>query len=151
MKLIFKASDVIRCIDHAFQSSEWNMGYEEDLKPGPALLLVHDHGIYLMSNGNPRDFITEANRCYVVYANDCDPNINENHYVGGDDFVEVIPIEKSWKDLVQNYNEIHIDLTDDFLEMSFGDKKCENCYVLSDYGRELVKKLNEKKKLEKKE
>lgn len=89
-------------IDHAKASKEWSMGYDEDMEPAPALFLVGDQGIYLMSNGKPglpRDeeaakqqasgekFVKQR----VAYAEGCDPEKDDDYYenkrqlFGGDD------------------------------------------------------------------
>jgi len=131
----FKASELKRCINHARAATEWEMGYEEmtdeqrievGLQPlenrtpvGPCLLLVHDSGVYLMSNGIPRDLDESERRekSYAVYAEDCNPVHDENCWetsralVGGDDFVETIPIPQSWVDTCDQFEtfEIKID------------------------------------------
>jgi hypothetical protein len=51
-------------------------------KPQPGLLFVHDHGVYLMSNGEPRDLIMPPGKttptAYTAYAAGCDPNKDED-------------------------------------------------------------------------
>lgn len=124
MNLIFKISDVDRCVKHALSGEKWGMGYE-DIEPAPGLLLVHDNGVYLMSNANPGDFIPEKDRCYVSYAAGCNPDCDENFYeisrelVGGDDFVEFIPINENWLSMMANYDEIHVDITPEEISVSF--------------------------------
>lgn len=64
----------------------------------PALHLVKDEGIYLLSSSAERD-IAEGTTSRVVYANGLDPKADEDVWdkcreaVGGDDFVEALPIE----------------------------------------------------------
>ena len=64
----------------------------------PALHFVHDDGIYLLSSSAERD-IVEGNTSRVVYAKGYDPRTDEDVWekaraaVGGDDFVEALPIE----------------------------------------------------------
>lgn len=125
MSLTFKTSDLVRCIDHALKSTNWSMGYETDIQPKPALLLVHDNGVYIMSNGNPGDFIQEKERCYVAYAENCHPDNDEDFYensrelVGGDDFVEVIPIDERWTDMISKFKELQIDISPEDLNIFF--------------------------------
>lgn len=125
MRLIFKSEDVMRCVNHALKSENWSMGYESDLKPSPGLSLVHDDGVYLMSNGVPGDIQEYKDRCHVVYAKDCNPELDEFFYensrnlVGGDDFVENILIDESWPEKLSGFDEIHIVLTEEDLAVYF--------------------------------
>lgn len=127
MNLIFKTADVLRCVNHALESKEWGTGYDKNATPQPGLYLVHDNGVYLMSNGNPGDWMPEKDKCYVAYAESCNPDTDENFYensrdlVGGDDFVEVIHINQDWSKNLLNYNEVHIELTEDRLDVFFAD------------------------------
>jgi Protein of unknown function (DUF3085) len=72
------------------------------LPEAPAVLLVHDEGVYLMSNGFPADPLERKAtgrhfRRYVAYAQGCDPRTDKGWYetahdlVGGDDFGECLP------------------------------------------------------------
>lgn len=123
MNLIFKTSDVLRCVKHSLESKDWSC--PEGTTPSPGLYLVHDTGVYLMSNANPGDWIVPKEKCYVAYAEGCNPDVDSDYYetsrdmVGGDDFAEIIPINKDWPDLLSQYDEIHIDLTQTSLEVSF--------------------------------
>lgn len=76
----------------------------EEEKGKAGLWLVKDRGIYLMSNGDPADMgrwkpgqVTPT--CRVVYAKTFDPDRDEDVWhrsrdaVGGDDFVEMLPVE----------------------------------------------------------
>jgi len=65
----------------------------------PALLLVHDHGVYLMSAGLPSlPSEDKPGSSKVVYAKGCDPRSDDAWYeeardlVGGDDFAEALPL-----------------------------------------------------------
>jgi len=66
----------------------------------PSVLLVHDRGVYLMSNGMPPDVIggtAEFGTRVVAYAEGCHPDHDPDSYetasqlVGGDDFSDVLP------------------------------------------------------------
>lgn len=121
---VFKPSEVRRCVEHAFASKKWSMGYETStLEPQPGLLFVHDQGVYLMSNGDPRD--TDGDKAYVAYAEGCDPDKDENWWensralVGGDDFVEVLPIYPSIYGDLDAYNELVIDVSPSELALGF--------------------------------
>ena len=75
--LTFKTDDVRRVVEHSIAAPGQDpvaIGY--DTKTGkavtkpvsaPAVLLVHDLGVYLMSNGNPRDLIRDK-MSFVAYA-----------------------------------------------------------------------------------
>lgn len=109
-RLVFKGEAVRRCVEHARRSADWSMGYsDEERKREPGLLLVHDDGVYLMSNGVPHDTIRRPMRkgkpatdgAFVAYAEGTDPTEldfdewweTSRELVGGDDFVECLPIE----------------------------------------------------------
>lgn len=90
----------MRLVLHATSAPQHEMGYDTESEPSPALLLVHDQGVYLMSNGIPRDRPAEGETAHVVYAAGCDPNVGEfddwynqsRELVGGDDFIEVLSL-----------------------------------------------------------
>ena len=139
----FKASELKRCINHARAATAWEMGYEnmtdaqlaevglppiENRTPiGPCLLFVHDSGVYLMSNGIPRDLNTDEKKSYVVYAENCDPAKDEycwensRDLVGGDDFVELINIPLSWVDACDQFETFEIKITDNAIDCGFVD------------------------------
>lgn len=64
----------------------------DDSKIPWGLFLVADEGVYLMSNGEPRDIVS-GNRSRVAYAEQCNPNTMESDalhdsktaIMGGDD------------------------------------------------------------------
>lgn len=128
---VFKTSDVLRCVEHALKAPKWSMAYEEgSIPPAPALLFVHDQGVYLMSNGIPLDQTDPANpesHSYVAYAEGCNPNIGDfddwygtsRDLVGGNDFAEVIAIVSDWPSLCAEFNELHIEVTENTLEAIF--------------------------------
>jgi hypothetical protein len=141
--LRFKAAELKRCIDHARAATSWEMGYEdmtdeqfreiglpppEQRQPrGPCLLFVHDRGVYLMSNGIPRDLTDNGRSSYVVYAEHCHPHDDEDYYensrdlVGGDDFVETIHIPRSWDDACDQFETFEIVMNDNVIDCGFVD------------------------------
>jgi len=107
-KLIFKADDMRRIVQHSLAApAQRPMAYTTKPVSAPSIILVHDHGVYIMSNGTPRD-LTEGDRSFVAYAKGCDPRTDANHWdksrelVGGDDFAETLPwaaeIDEALKD-----------------------------------------------------
>ncbi len=123
---VFKTARVKRCVEHALSSARWDMGYSE-APPQPALFFVHDQGVYLMSNGNPRDLITGAKSpsAYTAFASNCDPSKDEDWWdasrdlVGGDDFAETILIDHNWLTNCAEFEELHIAVTSTQLESYF--------------------------------
>lgn len=100
----FDLTEVEKLMDHAEAATDWSMGYEIPGEPsvekGPALLLVGDDGVYLMSKGVPGLYSEEgAPKMFVVYAEGLNPHKEDTGEVydrkrsmfGGDDGVEVLP------------------------------------------------------------
>lgn len=111
---VFKTKDLKRCVEHALNSPSWNMGYSEH-KPQPGLYLVHDDGVYLMSNGEPGDVRKDGElSLYVAYAEGCNPETdadcweNSRALVGGSDFAETIVINADWLTACNEHEELHI-------------------------------------------
>jgi hypothetical protein len=87
---VFKTKDVLPAFKHAIRGKEHEMGFEATEAPAPGLMLVHDQGVYIMSNSK------EEEGHVVAYAKGCNPERDEFFYeesarlVGGDDFGEVV-------------------------------------------------------------
>jgi len=80
---------------------------QETEKP---IVLVKDHGVYLMVSGCPES---------VVYATGRNPDKDPNYYVGGDDYVE----QAMDLDTVKNILEVHTDKIDKmWVEVNMTDK-----------------------------
>jgi hypothetical protein len=104
-KLIFNdMAGVRRLIAHAKAAPDHSKCFGEKVAK-PALHFVKDEGIYLMSNGKPRDIAdgkadTLGAKSFVVYAKGYDPvkgNRSDvwsaaREAVGGDDFSESIDL-----------------------------------------------------------
>lgn len=119
----FKTSEVRRCVEHALQSKEWRMGYSEK-SPQPAILFVHDDGVYCMSNGLPGDVVSE--KCvFRAFAKGCDPNKDEDFYeearflVGGDDFGETFVVNPEWIKMCDLYEEMHVRVNTKSMSLTF--------------------------------
>lgn len=126
---VFKTDEIRRSVIHATSATEWDMGWEGD-PARPALLFVHDTGVYLMSNGIPRDISDhDTERCYVAFAEHCNPITDSEFYensrelVGGDDFVEVLPINDSFLQDCAEYEEFHVVVSENQLECLFANPK----------------------------
>lgn len=91
--LHFAADDVRRVVNHAISAKDWSKSYfdKSRRKPHPQIILVHDLGVYLMSNGKPRDIIKDE-WSFCAYARGFDPFKDKgwqdaaHTVVGGDDF-----------------------------------------------------------------
>jgi hypothetical protein len=122
-KLVFNATEVKRVVEHAIETKG-------------NVMLVHDQGVYLISNGKPLDKIDEQKN-YVVYAHGCNPETDADWYdtahalVGGDDFAEELPFKDDMKEqidlgvaeLVIQINETDVQLMKQVLPM----RKCIKC------------------------
>jgi hypothetical protein len=146
-RLIFKASDVRRVVEHTIRTKQseipkWETATEANgwtpvrVTPDePVVLFVHDDGVYLMSNGTPRDIIGPDGadmldrkkgdgRSFVAYAEGCHPKKDSGWWdtsrglVGGDDFVEYLPwTEDMLARLDGGEKEIVIEVGPDRLEL----------------------------------
>jgi len=98
-RLVFDDIAAVRELyDHASKCVNHRKTYGEER--GAGLWLVHDQGVYLMSTGIPHLELEEGSESSkVVQARGCDPKKNEDWWetsrelVGGDDFVEHIPLD----------------------------------------------------------
>lgn len=96
-RLKFSLAALLPLIEHTEKAAEHTASYGTG-KPEPGLFFVKDTGIYLMSTAK-ESLPGERSRNKVVYAKGYDPDKDGDVYdkcvdaVGGDDFVEVFPIE----------------------------------------------------------
>jgi len=107
-QLIFEADDVRRVVKHSLTAAkQGGKTTSHDPETGAALtepvaaaavVLVRDEGVYLMSNGQPRDLLNETSpRSFAAYARGCHPfrdhdwRTNARELVGDDDFSRVLP------------------------------------------------------------
>lgn len=125
----FKTDDIIRSVEHAINATEWDTAFSEE-PPSPRLLFVHDNGVYLMSNGIPRDLIDEQNN-YVAYAEGCDPRVGtfdewyntSKALVGGDDFVETITVDSDFLNKCGRYENLEIEVSPNQLGIYFANPR----------------------------
>lgn len=113
-----------RIVDHVRASKKFGTdldGVEQKNK----VALVHDDGVYLLSNGEPRDLVKgkspnglhDREMSFVVYAEGCNPMVdgedcwpNSVAMVGGDDFVEYLDVEVFEKALANKATSVFIEL-----------------------------------------
>lgn len=127
---VFDAAAIKRSVIHALNSNNWDMPFMEDETPTPALLFVHDSGVYVMSNGIPRDLRDDdESRSHTVHAATTNPSVdddwwqNSSDLVGGDDFVEVLPITQQWLEDCDNFEEFYVTVTGNTLEAGFRNRR----------------------------
>jgi hypothetical protein len=115
-KLKFKAKEIKKVMTHAFKGKGHTMtfGYEGETKP--ALLLVKDEGIYIMSNAQKTDEEVSKGEAlayavgYEPHSEDCWERCREA--VGGDDFGEVLNTIESQSDIsdCDNWDFLEVDI-----------------------------------------
>jgi hypothetical protein len=100
--LVFKVSDVRRVLEHSISAPEQGpVSYTNDPVDCPSIVIVHDEGVYIMSNGIPGDFVepdtgSPSRKRFCAYAKGCDPEKDQDFWensrdlVGGDDFAETV-------------------------------------------------------------
>lgn len=124
--LQFRADEVRPIIDHALAAKEWDMGYESEMDPRPAIFIVGDHGVYMMSNGKPhlqRPDKPEGSSivCYAVGINpdkDADWWETKRAVFGGDDGADTLPwAEAISEQLKDNPKFIRIRMTRNDVEL----------------------------------
>ncbi|MCC3328318.1 hypothetical protein [Nocardia abscessus] len=99
--LWFPMSQVIVFAEHAMAANEHSRSPYADPGPAvPSLIWVKDHGIYLMSNGIPRqpgETGSPAGSARVVYALDHGPGAHRIHGEPlGHDFVEYLDLTEDF-------------------------------------------------------
>ena len=92
----------------------------------PSVLLGRDHGVYLMSNGLPRDIVSGA-RSFAAYAKGCDPfrdtdwRNKARELAGDDDFSVALPWAHDLKALIDaGAGVVVLNLQDGSVEIAAG-------------------------------
>jgi hypothetical protein len=97
-KLVFDAATVRSIVEHMTAATEWRKEYGAKGKGHPQLVLVHDEGIYVMSNGVPGLKAGDDKKHVVAYAKGYNPHTDRDvlerarDAVGGDDFAEYLTL-----------------------------------------------------------
>lgn len=120
--LNFHAVQVRRVVNHAKAAPEHEMGWTSHL-PQPAVTLAGDRGVYLMSNGLPRDQLNPLKPGnYVAHAIGMNPNIdpdwweNKREVYGGDDGADTLLIIDDLQLLLDRGEEtIKLEITEDHI------------------------------------
>jgi hypothetical protein len=107
--LTFDPSDVRRIVDHMTAATAWSQGLGDETKPRSQIIFVKDWGIYLISNGEPRD-IVEGSTSFAAYARGYDPTTEDfdevqrksNEVAGGDDFGEFLDLSADQIKLIKS-------------------------------------------------
>ncbi len=99
IQLRFALRDVLTVAEHAIAAPAHKPSFTNTLDattPTPALWLVGDDGLYLMSNGLPgQPHPDGGTRLYVVYADGYHTAMSKHAIadeIGGDDFCEPLPL-----------------------------------------------------------
>lgn len=122
--LVFKVDEKLRSIvQHARSSKEHRKTYGQQ-RAKAAIWLVHDAGVYLMSNGNPMQLDPQrqsGTAAVVQYARGCGPDQagweRSRALVGGDDFCEPLDLAFFENAIAADCKEVRINVTANSLSM----------------------------------
>lgn len=126
--LTFYTAPVKRIVAHAKASPKHEMGWTDHL-PQPAVTLAGDNGVYLMSNGLPRDQLRKDKPGnYVAFAKGINPNIDPGWWeakraaYGGDDGADCLLIVDELQLLIdRDEEEIRLEITEDHIAVLMPD------------------------------
>lgn len=121
--LSFNAEAVRRIVTHAKAAPAHDMGWLADTAPQPAVMLVGDHGVYLMSNGSPRDPAEDnGGSTFVSYTLGIDPGHDADWWetkralYGGDDGADTLLVIETLELLLARGEAfIRIEITEDHI------------------------------------
>lgn len=126
--LRFEAGDVRRIVTHAKTSLTHSMGWGEE-DSHAAVFLAGDHGVYLMSNGEPRDKRCDhPRRNFVAYAKGINPETDAGWWeakrdsYGADDGADTLPIIDQLELLIARGEvEIRLEISDEHVSVLMPD------------------------------
>jgi hypothetical protein len=119
MKAIFPMTEMLhQIVEYTQGETEFRVPYggTDEVNGEPCLWLVHDQGLYLMS-GAAEQLRSPDGKHSVVYAKGCNPYTDSNYWdfsrllVGGDDFVDRIPLESFVKAIKLGAEAIELEVT----------------------------------------
>ena len=127
--LKFDLREVAPILEHSEKSPEHKGIYGDMRFAKPGLWLVHDQGVYLMSNGKPSQEDTskpEGENLRVAYAEGCEPNADSFDWyqrsrdeVGGDDFVEYIAAKDVRKAIDSGMRWMNVKVSSEAFEIGY--------------------------------
>lgn len=108
--LLFDLQEVMALCRHALATDKHMTAYNRTVPgdPGPGLILVGDHGVYLMSNGEPGLMKEDGKSHVVAYAEGLNPTADPDDFswydtkrsiYGGDDGADFLP----WAQLILDH------------------------------------------------
>jgi hypothetical protein len=123
--LRFNCDHVRRLVDHAKAAPKHRRGWGDRGKARPCLILVHDEGIYLMSNGEPGLMLADAEKGHdVAYARGFNPHVDgagvwdaARDAVGGDDFAEYLDVAMFEPALLAGRGDVCVEITQESIRV----------------------------------
>jgi hypothetical protein len=132
--LEFDLAEVRQLCEHAIAAKERHLNYITTLAPEdapeaqPGLILVGDHGVYLMSNGKPGLTKEDGKRHVVAYAKGINPTVDDfdtwweakRATYGGDDGADDVPWAEAILEMIganPNATTLQIEISEDGLEL----------------------------------
>tara|TARA_Y100000114_G_scaffold102630_1_gene95765 strand:+ start:559 stop:936 length:378 start_codon:yes stop_codon:yes gene_type:complete len=112
--LTFKSKEFPRMLEF-MRNHDRKIPYGENTKDF-GLHLVKDDGIYLMAGTVQADWMEHLKKCHVIYAQGFSPKTKDlwekcRDAVGGDDFVEWIPLNNKMVNVLARSGHMKIRLT----------------------------------------
>ena len=119
--LTFKSKEFPRMMEF-MRNNDRKIPYGENTKDF-GLHLVKDDGIYLMAGTVQADWMEHLRKCHVIYAQGFSPKTKDlwekcRDAVGGDDFVEWIPLSNSMVNMLARNGHMKIRLTPKQVEIN---------------------------------
>jgi|TARA_R100000149_G_C5870859_1_gene134873 hypothetical protein len=119
--LTFKSKEFPRMLEF-MRNNDRKVPYGENTKDF-GLHLVKDDGIYLMAGTVQADWMKHLEKCHVIYAQGFSPKTKDlwekcRSAVGGDDFVEWIPLSNSMVNMLARSGHMKIKFTPKEIEIN---------------------------------
>ena len=119
--LTFKSKEFPRMMEF-MRNNDRKIPYGENTKDF-GLHLVKDDGIYLMEGTFKADWMEHLRKCHVIYAQGFSPKTKDlwekcRDAVGGDDFVEWIPLDNKMVNMLAIIGHMKIKITPQEVEVN---------------------------------